>query len=69
MFGIDSEIRIRFNLTNILIERNRRKAADAAFGIKICVYFPTSFIQFSKANMVNQQNSILILIRNFSFQG
>lgn len=69
MFGIDSEIRIRFNLTNILIERNRRKAADPAFGTKIDVYFPTSFIQFSKANMVNQQNSILILIRNFSFQG
>jgi len=68
VFGIDSEIRIRFNLTNILIERNRRKA-DPAFGTKIDVYFPTSFIQFSKANMVNQQNSILILIRNFSFQG
>lgn len=59
--GIDSDIRIRLNLTNTLIERNRRKA-DPAFGTKIDVYFPTSFVQFSKGNMVKYKNQTKFLV-------
>jgi hypothetical protein len=51
VLGIDSEIRIRLNLSNVPSEPNRRKA-DPAFGTKIDVYFPTSFVQFSQAIMV-----------------
>ena len=51
VLGIDSEIRIRLNLSNTLSEPHRRKA-DPAFGTKIDVYFPTSFVQFSQANTV-----------------
>jgi hypothetical protein len=53
VLGIDSEIRIRLNLSNILLEPNRRKA-DPAFGTKIDIFFPTSFVQFSQAIMVNK---------------
>ncbi len=51
VLGIDSEIRIRLNLSNVRAEPNRRKA-DPAFGTKIDVYFPTSFVQFSQGNLV-----------------
>jgi hypothetical protein len=61
VLGIDSEIRIRLNLSNVPPESNRRKA-DPAFGTKIDVYFPTSFVQFSQAIMVNKKtnNSLFI---------
>ena len=56
VLGIDSEIRIRLNLSNVPSEPLRQKA-DPAFGTKIDVYFPTSFVQFSQANMVSNQHS------------
>ncbi|CAF0854418.1 unnamed protein product [Adineta steineri] len=50
VLGIDSEIHIRLQLTNIQSDPNHR-TADPAFGTKIDVYFPTAFVQFSQANI------------------
>ncbi|CAF3648267.1 unnamed protein product [Rotaria sordida] len=63
VLGIDSEIRIRLNLSNIPSEPNRRKA-DPAFGTKIDVYFPTSFVQFSQAVMDDKSYSCQPIHRN-----
>ncbi|CAF4029097.1 unnamed protein product [Rotaria magnacalcarata] len=59
VLGIDSEIRIRLNLSNVPSEPSRRKA-DPAFGTKIDVYFPTSFVQFSQAIMVHKKSYFLL---------
>ncbi|CAF3955525.1 unnamed protein product [Rotaria magnacalcarata] len=63
VLGIDSEIRIRLNLSNVPSEPSRRKA-DPAFGTKIDVYFPTSFVQFSQAIMDDKSYSCQPIHRN-----
>ncbi|CAF0762940.1 unnamed protein product [Didymodactylos carnosus] len=50
VLGIDSEIRVRLNLSNISPHLSRRKA-DPAFGTKIDIYYPSSYVQFSHAVM------------------
>jgi len=62
VLGIDSEIRIRLNLSNVPSEPNRRKA-DPAFGTKIDVYYPTSFVQYAQAIMVSfkKQNDLIFI--------
>ena len=52
VLGVDTDIRIRLNLSNVPSEPDRRNA-DPAFGTKIDVYYPTSCVQFSQGNPVN----------------
>jgi integrin alpha 7 len=62
VLNIDSEIRIRLNLSNILSGPNRRKA-DPAFGAKIDVYYPTSFVQYTQAILDDISYSCQPIIR------
>lgn len=66
VLGVDTDIRIHLNLSNVPSGPDRQNA-DPAFGTKIDVYYPTSFVQFSQGNPVNTLGRIRMSVAFLSF--
>ena len=66
VLGVDTDIRIHLNLSNVPSGPDREKA-DPAFGTKIDVYYPTSFVQFSQGNPVKTVGRIRMTVALLSF--